>query len=120
MDNAVSFVPTSKIRGNRQDAFDALPARVRRALMEANLAWCPLEIAQALKRRENLTKDKNSLEIFMVNFIRFLDENEIEMFAAKWPERFGEYPHVAAKATIMRYDERRKRYVTREELRRIL
>jgi hypothetical protein len=96
-------------------AFELLPSRVRRAMIDANLNWNPIE---ALERLDDLYQDmpRPDAVAAYVYELRCCDVGELHNFAEKWRRRMGTiYPHLAAEATFIRYHsaKRRRRRVFR-------
>ena len=104
--NNVGAAPISKFRGDRLACFDALPAPIRRALHEAIGTWDPREIRWTLNKRLKAGQLEAEAIAAEVASIRDEDEAEVLAFQYYWPSRFGRYPHLAAEATIIRYDEK--------------
>jgi hypothetical protein len=107
--NNVAASPLSRLRGNAFACMDRLPPSVRRALHEAVVDWCTLEMRWRLNRLLKSGATPKEAEDWIVNFIRQADAEELSRFAHRWPKRFGTYPHVAASGTPVRYDEARRR-----------
>ena len=105
--NDIAAAPVSKLRGDNFAALDALPLQIRRAIQEAITPWCVLAIAD---RYEMLAGKYN--ESFatarIVAWIEDVNLREIARFArTRWPEELGVYPPIAARSTMMTYDEAR-------------
>jgi hypothetical protein len=92
-------------------AFDRLPAVVRHALWEAVVEWDPRQSRWDINKRIKRGMPEHLAVAIEVEEIRSADEREVKAFQYHWPSRFGRYPHVAADATIMRYNERPAREV---------
>lgn len=106
-DNVVSAAQNSRLRGNVLSAMDRLPAPIRRALHEAVNDWDPREIRWFFNKRIKAGWPEAIAVAAEIASIAHADATEIARFAHRWPARFGEYPHLAADATILRYDEGR-------------
>ncbi|HZH46499.1 MAG TPA: hypothetical protein VEY31_07665 [Roseococcus sp.] len=105
MDNSMATKPLSPLKGDPYRALEELPTEVRRALQESLVDWCPLrarEWHQHLIRRDRLRPAKAAS--VLVKTIRRMDHAEVVAFARRWPAGARSYPHVAAGATIQRYD----------------
>jgi hypothetical protein len=102
--NNVTAIERSSLRGDPFGAFDQLPQEVRRVLHSAviNLdsLWAQREIIRGMK--DGLTVEAVARMIIQV--VEYLEDSEIKGFAQHWPVQFGVYPHIAARATILRYD----------------
>jgi hypothetical protein len=104
MDNTAATRPRSALRGDPFQAFEELPAEVRRALHEALVDWCPLRAREwhhHLLRREGLRPAPAAASL--VRTIRGLDHAEVAAFAKTWHKGAEAYPHLAAGATLQRY-----------------
>lgn len=105
MDNSTSTKPYSNLKGDPYRAFEELPAEVRRALQEALVDWCPLRAREWLVhliRKDRLRPAKAAT--VLVRTIRKMDHAEVVAFARTWPKGAKTYPHIAASATIQRYN----------------
>lgn len=80
------------------EAYEALPAPLRTVLQESNLNWASTLVLEFYH------------QYGLPLVIRMLENNEwyeIKQFAqCNWPEQYGEYPFLAAKGTIQRYNAR--------------
>jgi len=104
MDNSTATRPYSKLKGDPYQAYEELPAEVRRALQEALVDWCPLRTREwhlRLLRHERLQPAQATS--FLVQTIRRHDQAELAAFAKTWPRGQQAYPHIAAQATLQRY-----------------
>jgi hypothetical protein len=104
MDNSTAAKPYSKLRGDPYQAYQELPAEVRRALQEALVDWCPLRAREwhlHLLRRQRLRPAQAAS--VLVETIRKHDHAEVAAFARTWPKGAQAYPHLAAGATLQRY-----------------
>lgn len=101
--NSRAAAPRANFRGNEMDAFDSLPAPVRRAMWEGVTEWSALEARRNINRAVRRGMSVDDAVAAEVAAIIAADKREVFQFAHHWPSRFGRYPHVAAKATIMRY-----------------
>lgn len=100
----MSAKPYSKLKGDPYRAYEELPEKVRRALQEALVDWCPLRAREwhlHLLRRERLRPAQAAS--FLVEAIRGEDHAEVAAFARSWPDGVQAYPHLAADATLQRY-----------------
>lgn len=102
--NNVSAAELSGFRGNVWSAFDRLPQPIRRALHEAIGPWDPREVRWSLNKRLKAGQEESAAVAVEIELIRLNDEAEVNAFQHRWPSRFGKYPHVAAGATILRYE----------------
>jgi hypothetical protein len=107
--NHRSAAPPTTFRGDPLAAFDRLPARLRQALHEAVIQWDPREVRWTLNQRLRAGVSEHDAIAAEIWDIRLHEENEVRAFSYHWPSRFGRYPHTAAGATILRYDERDRR-----------
>jgi hypothetical protein len=90
------------------DCLDHAPAPIRRALQEAVVDWCPVQCMENIKARLARGERYATAVAAEVEVLIYEDEQDIAAFAAaRWPARFGPYPHLAANATIQRYGRRR-------------
>ncbi|WP_458094432.1 DUF6525 family protein [Roseomonas sp. WA12] len=104
MDNSMAAKPYSKLKGDPYQAYQELPAEVRRALQEALVDWCPLRAREwhlHLLRRQRLRPAQAAS--VLVETIRKHDHAEVAAFARTWPKGAEAYPHLAAGATLQRY-----------------
>ena len=67
--------------------------------------WCPLYLRKALDEIIGSGWPAQAAAKALANALRRASQTEVDSFARKWPSRFGPYPHLAARATILRYDE---------------
>jgi len=104
--NVVASAKDSRRKGDRWKAFDTLPTPVRRALHEANVDWCALESKAAISRFMKSGLHPETAALSEVDDIMDADVHEAQRFARTWPKRYGAYPALAARSTMMRYDER--------------
>ena len=96
--------PRSKLKGDPYQAYEELPAEVRRTLQEALVDWCPLRAREwhlHLLRQQRLRPAQAAS--FLVRTIRGYDHAEMAAFAKTWPAGAQAYPHLAAGATLQRY-----------------
>jgi hypothetical protein len=89
-----------------KQAYEHLPPELRRCLQEAVVSWDARDIRAALAKAVRSGMQRKRAIASLVAVIREADENQVAKFAAAWPAQFGRYPHVAAGATIQRYDRR--------------
>ncbi|WP_338663764.1 DUF6525 family protein [Pararoseomonas sp. SCSIO 73927] len=104
MDNSMAAKPYSKLKGDPYQAYEELPAEVRRALQEALVDWCPLRAREwhlQLVRQQRLRPAQAAF--VLVQTIRGQDHAEVAAFARTWPKGAQAYPHLAADATLQRY-----------------
>jgi hypothetical protein len=104
MDNSMAAKPYSKLKGDPYQAYQELPAEVRKALQEALVDWCPLRAREwhlHLLRRQRLRPAQAAS--VLVETIRKHDHAEVAAFARTWPKGAEAYPHLAAGATLQRY-----------------
>ena len=104
MDNSMAAKPYSKLKGDPYQAYQELPAEVRRALQEALVDWCPLRAREwhlHLLHGQRLRPAQAAS--VLVETIRRHDHAEVAAFARTWPKGAQAYPHVAAGATLQRY-----------------
>jgi hypothetical protein len=104
MDNSMASKPYSKLKGDPYQAYEKLPAEVRRALQEALVDWCPLRAREwhlRLLHQQRLRPAEATS--FLVQTIRRHDHAEVAAFARTWPKGAQAYPHLAAGATLQRY-----------------
>jgi len=105
MDNSVAAKPYSRLKGDPYRAYEALPEAVRRALQESLVDWCPLRAREwhlRLLHEERLGPPRAAFRL--VQAIRAEDHAEVAAFARTWPKGAQAYPHLAAGATLQRYD----------------
>jgi hypothetical protein len=89
-------VSTGKMTKAAWVAFDALPRDLRRALWESPVPINPVSVAAALEQ---------SRPIHVLSRIRQSVRDEIELYSEEHRRRYGrELPHVAAEATVQRYN----------------
>lgn len=104
MDNSTAMKPRSRLKGDPYQAYEQLPAEVRRALQESLVDWCPLRAREwhlDLLRRDRLRPAQAAAAL--VQAIRTHDQAEIAAFAKTWPKGAEAYPHLAAGASLQRY-----------------
>lgn len=107
MDNSMAARPRSPLKGDPYRALEELPAEVRRALQESLVDWCPLRAREwhlHLLRQDRLRPARAAT--LLVRTIRQMDHAEVAAFARTWPKGAEAYPHLAAGATIQRYQGR--------------
>ena len=104
--NMTSKVRRSRFRGDPWAAFDRLPPVLRRAHQEAAINWCSLEERWLLNKAIKAGATEKQAVATLVADLRSEEAAEIQLFANHWPARFGQYPHLGAEASVMRYDER--------------
>ncbi|MFC3124358.1 DUF6525 family protein [Pseudoroseomonas globiformis] len=103
----MSAKPYSKLKGDPYRAYEELPAEVRQALQEALVDWCPLRAREwhlHLLYQQRLRPGKAAS--FLVQAIRKHDHAEVAAFARRWSGGAQTYPHLAAGATLQRYEGR--------------
>ena len=101
--NTTSSFPMSRLRGDPLAALDALPPALRRAHWDSNIPWDPIQAAGDLKAMIKAGVSYFDAIGRIIEEIERNDQAEIRRFAKRnWPGR-GDYPHLAAKATIQRY-----------------
>ena len=108
-DNTTAAAPISNFRGNVWSAFDRLPVTLRHALHESLVEWDPRETRWQLNKLIKSGLSENKASTVVARWIARSDEIEIVKFSHCWPSRHGAYPHLAANASILRYDARRRR-----------
>lgn len=103
--NDVGATAESRHRGNHWQAFDQLPAPLRRSLQEAAVELCPMFILSVLRRQVKRGVPASMSVRALVQSVQFSERQEIEQFSQ---EVFGDAgsSHVRAEATIQRYDRR--------------
>lgn len=104
MDNSMAAKPYSRLKGDPYQAYQELPAEVRRALQEALVDWCPLRAREwhlHLLHRQRLRPAQAAS--VLVQTIRRHDYAEVAAFARTWANGAEAYPHLAAGATLQRY-----------------
>ena len=101
--NNVGASPYSRLRGDPLACFDRLPQEVRAALWDAVVDWDPLAVRRYLNSYTKSGMSKADAIQEAVGIIRLSDQIEVQQFSYCWPERFGPYPAVAAKVSILRY-----------------
>lgn len=100
-----AFAEECKMRGDEWKALEKLPPAVRRALHEATVNWSPLPFAKSGRDHARRCPSGDTAS-FLVGAIESCDRGELSRASRDWRERHGaEYPHVAAGATPIRYDE---------------
>jgi hypothetical protein len=104
--NVVCAAEASTLDGNQWDYFDSLPETIRRAMCETTYDLDALEIRRLLDFHGRKRMNKRRVSDLVVAMIRQNEITEISVFETMWPTQFGQYPHVAAGATIQRYDRR--------------
>lgn len=104
--NKVSASPRSRFRGDQWAAFDRLPEQIRWALCDANVDWSACDEAANLRKLRKAGVEKATAIDWVVSRFPASEAKELDLFKPRWPSRFGPYPHIAAGATIMRYNER--------------
>ncbi|MGG5810129.1 DUF6525 family protein [Falsiroseomonas sp. CW058] len=105
MDNSMATRPYSRLKGDPYRAYEELPAEVRKALQEALVDWCPLRAREwhlDLLRRQRLRPAQAAS--FLVETIRRQDHAEVAAFSRTWAKGAQAYPHLAAGATLQRYE----------------
>ncbi len=106
--NSAFVGPASRLRGDEFDAFDALPRELRRALHEGVCPWSALENAAEMRAGLRAGLNRTQVAMLLADDTRRADLVDVEDFArVAWPAQYGAYPHLAAGASILRYDERR-------------
>ncbi len=97
--------PRSTLKGDAYRAYEALPPAVRRALQESLVDWCPLRAREWHLRLLNQQRLKPAQAAeALVQAIRGHDQAEVAAFARTWPKGARAYPHLAAEATLQRYE----------------
>lgn len=105
MDNSMATRPRSTLKGDAYRAYEALPPVVRRALQESLVDWCPLRAREWHLRLLNQQRLKPAQAAeALVQAIRGHDQAEVAAFARTWPKGARAYPHLAAEATLQRYE----------------
>lgn len=98
--------PRSRLRGDHWAAFDRLPKQIRWALCDANVEWSACDEAANLRKLRKAGVEKDAAIDWIVSRFPVAEAKELDSFKHRWPSRCGPYPHIAAGATIMRYNER--------------
>lgn len=89
--------------GPSWDVYDALPARIRRALQECSTNWCAHWVGHAYGRAL-LNFGGVEAERLTASVVRRADAAERQRFADDFEARFGTpYPARAAQSTLTRY-----------------
>lgn len=102
--NNVVAAPLSDLRGDKMKCFDRLPSPLKRALWEGVTDWDPREVRWHLNKSLKRGVPLDAAVATEVAQIRAADVREVNAFQHHWPSRFGRYPHIAAGATILRYN----------------
>jgi hypothetical protein len=90
--------------------FDGLPELVRHTLHQTIVMWDPVPIARYLDKElpDHSPSDQRGLINVVTQLIVEADERALVEYARKYKRKYKHrMPHLAAKATIMLYDEAR-------------
>lgn len=98
--------PRSRLRGDQWAAFDRLPKQIRWALCDANVDWSACDEESFLRKLRKAGIAETDAIDGMAEGFSESEADELNAFKRRWSSRFGPYPHIAAGATIMRYNER--------------
>jgi len=107
MDNTMATKPYSTLKGDPWRAYDELPPEVRLVLQESLVDWCPLRAREWHLQllRERGLRPAHAVHV-MIQTIRRHDHAEVAAFARTWPKGPKVYPHLAAGASLQRYEGR--------------
>lgn len=108
LSNDISRLKRSRSRMDQWAAFDLLPPQLRAALQEVNVDYCCVCTLRDFHRfRRRGLSMAESADHVIVSLLSGEDE-DIALFDRSWRKAgHGPYPHAAANATILRYEEAR-------------
>ena len=104
MINDVGAAPSYRGRAkiSEMKAFDGLPPVLRAAHQEGVIDWSAQHSRDKMRRAARDRVPSGTAAGILAASLRAGDVREVNAFAQQWPSRFGEYPHLAAGATILR------------------
>ena len=115
MSNDIGASPTSLFWGNHLACLDRLPPAVRRGLHEGVVSWDPLFVRWQINKRVKAGMSLEEATAWAVAALRRWDDAEVAQFGRGGsPDALpllrgcanpNASPHLAAGASIMRYDE---------------
>ena len=85
---------------------DRLPPSLRRLMHETTIEYDPREVQWRLNSLIKAGAPAQVAETLLVESYLQDEKKELREFALHWPSRLGQYPAVAAGASVMRYDAR--------------
>lgn len=101
---------SSGLPGDALAVTDELHPIVRRALHDGVASWDAVKVREIMKFFQSGGCEEVEAATLAAKVVRGWDDIEIDTFNAKWVSIFGaETPHVAAGASVVRYDSRRKK-----------
>lgn len=110
--NAVGSIPVSRRLGDRFEAYDSLPPAVRQALQQAVVDQCPITIRSRYTPIADLVPDEDEAARLYVQCFHMAEEEEIERHSDLYRIQYRTLaPHVAAQASVLRADYRRRRVI---------
>ena len=111
--NSTAAAKSSTLPGSDWDCLDRLPPPVRRALQESTIDWCSIHSLVEIDRHISQGWTSTKSAAAEVASIKRAEKTELAAFAKRYQRKFGIFPHVAARASILRYDSCRRARVRR-------